>query len=116
MTRPTPWLLRLLRKLLTLVSGSTRRLLLLFSLIQRRFLNKTSFHGTDTPSTSISPLSQASHANSFPASNVICPSLQPPSREANSISPHASYNHDEQHIQRPIHSPIPQEGYLLPYA
>src|ERR1700691_1610133 len=118
MTRLTTLLLGLLRRFLsnTFVTGSIKRLLLLINAIQRLFSRERPRRREDTPQAWIPPSSHSSHVNGFPTGEVICPSLQPPSRAADSNSSHAPYDHYEQHISHPIHSPIPQKGYPLPYA
>jgi hypothetical protein len=114
MTRLTTFLVGLLRRLLssTLVAGSIRRLLHLIHIFRRRFSKDRTPHPKDSRHTFILPSSQTSPATSFAVTDVICPSLQPP-READNNSLHA---HDEQYVPRPVHSPTPQRGYLLPYA
>jgi hypothetical protein len=117
MTRLTTFLVGLLRRLLssTFVAGSIRRLLHLIDIFRRRFSKDRTPHPKDSRYTFIHSSSQTSPATSFAVTDVICPSLQPP-READSNSLHVPYAHDEQYVPRPVHSPTPQRGYLLPYA
>jgi hypothetical protein len=118
MTRLTTFLLGLLRQFLsnTFITRSIKRLLLLINAIQRLFSRERPRRRKDTPQAWVPPSSHSSHVNGFPTGEFICPSLQPPSRAADSNSSHAPYDHYEQHISHPIHSPIPQKGYPLPYA
>ena len=108
---------RLLRRLLSskFVAGPIRHLLQLIDIFQRLFSKDGTPRPKDSPHIFIHPSSQTSPATSSAVSDVICPSLQPP-READSNSLHVPSAHDGQHVPRPLHSPIPQRGYLLPYA
>jgi hypothetical protein len=105
MIRLSPLLLKLLQKLLTFVSGSVRRLLLLLPFIRHRLSKKGSSHGQDISRIFIPPASQSSHINGLPARGAICPSLQPPSGDNGSSN-----------APRSLHAPILQRGYILPYA
>ena len=110
MTRLTTWLLGLLRRLLSspFVSGSIKRLLLWVHIIQRRFSRtRPPVYHKDSPNVFIPSPSQTSRVAGFPVVDIICPSLQPPSREADSKSLHVSH---------PVHSPEPRRGYILPYV
>jgi hypothetical protein len=119
MNHLTTLLLGLLRRLLssTLVTSSIQRLLQLINAIRRRFSKEMQSRRKDTPQACIPPpLHHTSH--DLPVRDVICASLQPPSRETDTDSPYVPNDHHEQHASPPIHSPIPQklEGYLLPNA
>jgi hypothetical protein len=114
MTRLTTLVLSLLRRLLSspLVAGSIKRLPFLINAVRRLFTKEKPPHKKDTPHAFSPALSQTSRVNGFPVNDIICPSLQPPSREVDSNYLHASYDHDEPYI----HSPIPSKGPILPYA
>jgi hypothetical protein len=120
MARLPSWLLGLLRRLLSspFVTGSIKRLLFLIQAIQRLFSKRIPPRRRDTPHT-LTPThshSRTSHIDGFPVGDIICPSLQPPPRAIDSNYLHPSYDHDDQHMTQPIHSPIPLKGYILPYA
>jgi hypothetical protein len=120
MTRLVALLLGLLRRLLSspFITRSIKRLLLLIRIIQRQFFKDRPPSRDDSRHVFIPLPSETSHVTSFPMNDpdVICPSLQPPSREADSNFLHVPYADDEQSVPRPIYSPTPQRGYLLPYA
>jgi hypothetical protein len=118
MARLPSWLLDLLRRLLSrpFVTGSIKRLLLLIEAIQRLFSKRIPPREKDTLHTSTPTHSRISHIDGFPVGDIICPSLQPPPRTIDSNYLHASYDHDEQYIAQPIHSPAPLRGCILPYA
>jgi hypothetical protein len=115
MTRLATLLLALLRRLLSsaFVTRSIKRLWMLIHAILRRFSKERPLHRKDTRQTCIPP---PSHTHDLPISDVICPSLQPPSREIDNTSLHVPSHDFEQHIPYPVHSPTPQRGFLLPYA